>query len=219
MKNERAFAWIRTILLSFSAILQSACAPGPQVTVSPPLSDDADAPYDKILVVALFDSFDSRRYLEEEIVKRLQALGVDAVRSTSMMDTRTPVVAQTFIDMVKEVGADAVTLTQLTGARAESKEEDAGRPQASYNYWPTYYYNVFEVQVTEYVEPPRITVDWSLVLATQVFSVKTREPVWAIDASSQFTEIEEDGLDYNIYVNEAEAIVRHMQRDGLIVPK
>ena len=84
----------------------AGCATGPTVTVSQPLAESADAPYRNVLVVCLFSSFDARRYLEDEIVKRLEGLGISAVASTSMMDSRTPVVPKTFIDMVDEVGAE-----------------------------------------------------------------------------------------------------------------
>jgi hypothetical protein len=205
----------RITVAALTMMLISACASGPQVTLRQSLSETASVPYDTVLVIALFSSFDSRRYLEEEVADRINMRGSTAIPSTSMMDTRTPVVAQTFIDMVRETGADAVVLTQLTSHGA-SKEEVPARPQATYNYWPTYYFNVFEVQLTEYVEPPRLNIEHSLVLATQVISAETREPVWGIEASSIFTEIQEDGLDYSIYTDEADAIVRHLRRDGLI---
>jgi hypothetical protein len=201
----------------FSAVLVltlASCA-GTQTTVTHPLSETADAPYDKILVVSLFSSFEARRWLETEIVKALSEQGVTAVRSTSMMNTLTPVVPQTFIDMVNETGADAVVLTQLTSLAAEVEQKSA-RPQATYNYWPTHYWNVFEVEVTEYSEPPRLNVAHSLVLATQVFSVASREAVWGMDSRSKFVEVEEDGLDYQVFVNEARGIVRSLSRDGLI---
>jgi len=205
----------RSPLPAIFALLVSACSTGPQVVVSQPLLEEADAPYDNILVVALFSSFDARRYLEEETVERLKALGISAVRSTSLMDTRTPVVAQTFIDMVDETGADALLLTQLTSYGAQQEAVDT-RPEATVNYWPTYYYNVFAVELTEYVEPPRLQIAHSLVLATQLYSVATREPVWGIESISNFVEIEEDGLKYSVFEDEAEAIVRQMRRAGLV---
>lgn len=205
---------VRTLLPAMLALVLAACA-GTQTTVTHPLSETADAPYEKVLVVALFSSFEARRWLETEIVKALAEQGVTAVRSTSMMDTRTPVVPQTFIDMVNEIGADALLLTQLTSLAAEVEQKSA-RPKATYNYWPTHYWNVFEVQVTEYAEPPRLNVAHSLVLATQVFSVASREAVWGMDSRSKFVEVEEDGLDYQIFVNEAQGIVRNLSRDGLI---
>ena len=208
-------ARLRIVTLTFTALLAVACATKPQVRVSQQLSPTADSPYENVLVVALFSSFDPRRYLEDETVKRLRELGVSAVASTSMMDTRTPVTAETFIRMVEEIDADGLLLTQLTSYGAQQEEVDAS-PESTVNYWPTYYWNVFAVEVTEYVEPPRLYIEHSLVLATQLYSVASREPVWGIDSSSSFTEIEEDGLQYSVFEEEADAIVNAMRRAGAI---
>lgn len=211
LRGGRTTAVLATALVT----LLGACASAPQVKVVQNLAPTAGAPYQKVLVVALFEKFDFRRYLEEEIVSSLAAQGVTAVRSTSRMDTRTPVVAQTFIDMVQEIGADALLLTQMTGHAGEVSAKDA-RPEATLNYWPTYYYNVFEVQQTEYIAPPIMQVSHDLVLGTQMFSVRDRKPVWAMESHSQFVVKIEDGLDYGIFVQEAEAIVRQLVRDGVV---
>lgn len=191
------------------------CGSTPQVEVTQKFQGSDEAPYQKILVVALFDSFDARRYLETEIVQQLAEQGVTGVRSTSMMLSTTPIVRQTFVDMIDEIGADALLLTQLAALRSDVSAQDAS-PQATYNYWPTYYWNVWGVELTEYVEPPRILIDHHLVLATQAFSVAEQAPVWGMESKSEFTEIQEEGLDYNVFVNEAKAIVRNLKRDGLI---
>jgi hypothetical protein len=202
-------------LAVIAAIVLCACSSVPTATVSRPLVESADAPYEKILVVTLLDSFDARRYLEEETVNELARRGVSAVRSTSMMNSKTPIVAQTFIDMIEEIGADGLLLTQLTSYGVTQKEKDAN-PQATYNYWPTYYYNVWQVELTEYVEPPRLQTNFSLLLATEMFSVQSREPVWAIETRPKFTEEQEDGMDYQIFVDEAQAIVNAMSRGKVI---
>ena len=202
-------------LAVFASFVLCACTTVPTATVSKPLMESADAPYEKILVVTLLDSFDARRYLEEETVNELAKRGVSAVRSTSMMNTKTPIVAQTFIDMIEEIGADGLLLTQLTSYGVTQKEKDAN-PQATYNYWPTYYYNVWQVELTEYVEPPRLVTDFDLLLATEMFSVKTREPVWAIETRPKFTEEQEDGMNYQIFVDEAYRIVQAMAGSKVI---
>ena len=185
------------------------------ITVTHKLEADADVPFKKVLVVALFDSFDGRRYFETEVVNALKQTGAEGVRSTSMMNTKTPVVPQTFLNMIDEIGADALILTQLTTHDAESKEKDA-RPRATYNYWPTYYFNVWEVELTEYVEPPRMQTEHDLVLATQVFSVEKQAPVWGMESESKFIEVQEDGLDYRVFIEEATVIVDHMKSDNLV---
>ncbi len=203
------------VVMLILAVLAAGCGSTPQVEVTQRFEGSADAPYQKILVVALFDSFDARRYLETEIVNQLAEQGVTGVRSTSMMMSTTPIVRQTFVDMIEEIGADALLLTQLAALRSDMSAQDAS-PQATYNYWPTYYWNVWGVELTEYVEPPRVLIDHHLVLATQAFSVAERAPVWGIESRSEFVEVQEEGLDYNVFVNEAKAIVRNLKRDGLI---
>jgi len=201
-------------LLALSIVL-SGCASYTKIDVTQTLNDATDAPYEKILVVTLFDSFDARRYLEDEIVKQLADLGTAAVASTSMMNTKTPIVRQTFIDMIDEIGADALLLTQLTAHQAGFREVDAS-PEATYNFRPTYYFNVWQVDLKEYVEPPRLEFDHSLVLVTEVLSVAKREPVWAIESKSRFVEIQENGVEDQVFVDEANAIVKHMKSSKLL---
>jgi hypothetical protein len=185
------------------------------VTRTQELAESADTPYDKILVIALFDSFDSRHYLEQEVVAKLSELGTDAVASTSMMDSNTPVTRQTFIAMVDKIGADALLVTQLVSLQSEGTVKDM-RPETTVNFRPTYYYNVFSVEVTEYLEPQSIEFEHSLVLMTELFSVLKRESVWGIQASSTIKLDHETVRDYSIFVDEANAIATYLERDGLL---
>jgi len=98
---------IGTLLVGLSIVV-AACSGTPHVTTTQKLSQAADAPYDNLLVVSLFESFDMRGYLEKEIVKSLSGRGVNAVRSTSLMDSRTPATRETFLAMVEELDSDAV---------------------------------------------------------------------------------------------------------------
>ena len=206
----------RPVLLLFTIVLAiGACSTVTQVSRTRELAESADAPYGKLLVITLLDSFDSRRYLEQEVVTNLSELGAEAIASTSLMDSKTPVTRQTFVAMIEEIGADAVMVTQLVNLEAQATVKDM-RPETTVNYWPTYYYNVFQVEVTEYVEPQSVAFDYSLVLMTEVFSVRQREPVWAIQSSSEIALDAETVRDYSIFVDEADAITSYLLRDGLI---
>ena len=198
-------------------ILLGACASTPQVTTVQHLSPEADAPYKKILVIALLDSYDSRKYLEKETVQQLSDLGIDAVASTTMMDSRTPVIRQTFVDMVNKIGADAVIVTQLKSADIQATVKDMN-PESTYNIRPTYYYNVWSVELTEYVAPPAVQLDADLALATQLLSVANQETVWSMESHVKVVRKAESYWEYSIYVDQAVAIARAMSRDGLIDP-
>jgi hypothetical protein len=54
--------------------------------------------------------------------------------------------------MVEKIDADAVLVTQLASLESKGTVKDMN-PQATYNFRPTYYYNVWSVDLEEYVEP------------------------------------------------------------------
>ena len=208
---------INKSILAAITLTLCACSAGPQVKTVQPLSESADAPYENILVISLFKSFDSRRYLEKEVVKQLSERGIKGVASTSLMDTKTPVTRQTFIDMVEALESDAVLVTQLVNLESVGKMKDMN-PQATRNFRPTYYYNVWSYELTEYVEPQRLELKHSLVLATQLYSVLNKEAVWAIEANTTIVQDFDQQSGYSVIVNEAKAITSHLARDGLIAP-
>lgn len=207
--------WKSTLLIPVLATALGACAMGPQVTRTQEVSDTADTPYNKILVITLFSSFDSRRNLENEVVSRLTEMGTEAVASTSMMDTRTPVTRATFMAMVEDIDADAVLVTQLSSLRSEGTVVDMN-PESTVNVRPTIYYNVFSVDTKEYVEPQAVDFEHSLVLVTDLYSVSKQETVWGIESRSKISQGFDQVRNYAVIVDEAEAIARYLSRDGLI---
>jgi len=208
--------WRKSIcILGMSFVLGACAGAGTQVTETHKVSAAADAPYKNILVIFLDDSFDSRRYLETEIVKKLAERNTNAVRSTSMMDSRVPMTRQTFREMIDKIGADAVLVSQLADLQTTGTVVDMN-PQATYNFRPTYYYNVFSVELTEYVEPQAVNYEHKLSLATQLYSVQAEDLVWAMESNSDIQEAFDKGPDYSIYVDEAGAIVTQLHHGGLI---
>ncbi len=211
------FSWFRTGLLCAVIAALSACATGPQITRTQALSTTADAPYKNILVIALSESFDVRRKFEKQVVHQLSKAGTDAVASTSLMNTDTPITRETFLAMVEKIDADAVLITQVVSLESTTNLKDR-RPEATYNVRPTYYYNVWEVELTEYVAPPIIEVKSALVLSTQVYSALTRKVVWAIESKSKVVQDASRTSYYPFFTDEATAIASHMLADGLIAP-
>ena len=205
----------RTLLLFGMVAALAACSTGPQVTRTQEVPETADTPYKNILVITLLSKFDSRRYLEQEVVSQLSALGTTAVASTSMMNTKTPMIRDTFMKMVENIDADAVLVTQLSSLRSEGTVVDMS-PEATLNLRPTAYWNVFSVDLTEYVEPQAVDFEHSLVVRTELYSVRTQKPVWGIESKSKFSLGFDQAKDYSIIINEAEAIAKYLSRDGLI---
>jgi hypothetical protein len=209
------FFWPRATCVFGISVALAACSTAPQVTTTQKFAESADAPYENVLVIFLADRFDSRRYLETEVVKILTENGTQAVASTSMMDSRTPKTRQTFVAMVDDIGADAVLVTQIANLQSEGTVVDMN-PEATYNFRPTYYYNVWSVDLQEYKEPQAVNFEHSLALATQLYSVSAKDVVWAIESQSNIKQAFDKGPDYSIYIDEAKAITSSLRKDGLI---
>ena len=204
----------RSLLVAASALLLAACA-GPSVTRTQALAETADAPYGDVLVVSLFSSFDLRRILEGEIVRQLKDRGVDAVAATSLISVKTPLNRESILEAVVEADSDAVLVTQLLDSQTTARFRDR-RPESTYNFRPTYYYNVWSVEYTEYVEPQALEAQHQLTMATQVFSVSTKEPVWTIETESKLKRSVDRQFSGTSIMDEAKAIVSAMARDGLL---
>ena len=194
----------------------AACSTGPQISRTLDVPDSADTPYENILVIALFERFDSRRRLEKAVVDELAERGTRAIASTSMMNTKTPMTRETFLAMVDEHGPDALLVTQLVDLTSEVGLTESASPVATYKIRPTYYFNVWDVRLMEFKEPQITEVTSSFVLSIELYSVLKRDAVWAIESKSKVVETGGPAANYLVYLDEGKAIVEHLSRDGLI---
>jgi hypothetical protein len=203
----------RKAIQVFSIVLFAMAAPQPAAAQDEAAA--AEGPFKNILVIFLANSFDSRRYLETEIVRKLEERGTAAVRSTSMMNTKVPMTTETFLAQVEEIGADAVLVTQLADLQTKGTQVTM-RPRSTYNIRPTWYFNVWSVELTEYVAPSAMNYEHQLSLATQLYSVEAQEAIWAMESNTDILVAFDQGPDYSIFVDEAGAIVKELRGSGMI---
>lgn len=197
------------------AVLVAACAAPPRVTTTHEIKEGSETGFDNILVLVLFSKFDSRRYLEDEIVKHLAANGVQAVASTSMMTSETLLNRKFILETMTELGSDALLFTQLADLRSTGKVKDMS-PEATYNIRPTYYVNVFSVDLQEYLEPQNVIFTSELSTATDMYSFATKEKIWGVTTYSKIKGNEDHMRDYSVIVAEANAIVSSLLDTGVV---
>jgi hypothetical protein len=207
--------WRSAMAAMLLLVLSSACVTAPQVSTSNGLPATADGPYKNVLLVVLFSKFDTRRYLEDEIVNDLKAQGIKAVASTSMMTSKTPLTREFVVELMTELGADALLLTQIADLQSTAKVVNMN-PQATYNIRPTYYVNVFTMDLTEYIEPQDLRVTQYLSTSSDLYSFSSRSKVWTMITHSKIKENVDHMRDYSIIVREADAISAAMLKDGVV---
>lgn len=204
-----------------------ACANTPHTSIIQPLEKSAVVPYEKILVLGLFNRFQVRELGERKIVQDINKSGTTvAVAATSLMTTTMPLNAKTISEVIAKSNADAVLVIQLLNADDEKIKVKSRDPKTSYKvnplgyysnfYYPGGYYNVWEVSVQEYMEPKYLERKMKLTLMTELFIPKTRERVWAIESKANIVR-DLSRPDYHPFMNaEAAQIVKYLQADNII---
>ena len=131
------------------------------------------------------------------------------------MTTKTPVNRESVLAIVDKLGSDSVLVTQLLNLDTTSKVTTS-RAEATYNVRPTYYYNVWNVELTEYEAPKGLELKHKITMAIEMFSASSTESVWAIETNSQISRDINQQTTGNTSEKEAKAIVNAMARDGLL---
>jgi hypothetical protein len=204
-----------SMTITLLVILTSGCAVPPKATITQDVTESAEVPFQNTLVLVLFSKFDTRRYLEDEIVKHLDAQGIKAVASTSMMTTKTPLTRDFILETMTELGSDSLLLTQLANLETTG-EVKSMNPEVTYNVRPTYYVNVFTVDQQEFIEPQTVRFTHYLSTSSDLYSFKTKEKIWGMITYSKIKQNVDNMREYSIIVDEANAIVNSMLDDAVV---
>lgn len=205
----------KSIIIFLLIFLGSGCAVPPKATITQEVLATADVPYKNTLVLVLFSKFDTRRYLEDEIVKHLDAQGIKAVASTSMMTTKTPLTRNFILETMTELGSDSLLLTQLASLETTGKVKNMN-PEVTYNVRPTYYVNVFSVDQEELIEPQTVRFTHYLSTSSDLYSFATKEKIWGMITYSKIKQNVDNMREYSVFVAEANAIVNSMLDDAVV---
>jgi hypothetical protein len=211
----------RAWFIAFMAFALSGCANKAHLVNVQPLDKSAATPYNKVLVVGLFKSFETRSLLERAIVQDIGRGTPGAVAATSFMKTTTPLNYESIMAVVKESGADAVLVTQLIDKSSSKTIVKDRNPQTSYkvspaNTYPTYYWNVWEVQIKEYMEPQYLETKLSLLLMTELHQVDNQQLVWAVESKAKIVKDLSRPDYYPFLTSDSAKIVERMRSEGMI---
>jgi hypothetical protein len=216
----------RACLIAFVTITVSGCANKAHLIQVQPLEKTAAMPYNKVLVVGLFNSFETRSLAERAMVQDIGRGVPGAVAATSFMKTTTPLTSENIMAVVKESGADAVLVTQLIDFSQGKSKLKSRDPKTSYkvnpantypgNYYPSYYYNVWEVQIKEYMEPQYVQTKATLQLMTELYQVDNQQRVWAVESEAKIVK-DLSRPEYHPFIaSESSRIVGKMRSDGAL---
>ena len=135
--------------------------------------------YDNLLVIGAAEDDNIRRTFEKKFVEKLEAAGIKAVESSSVMSKDQKIDKETILAVVEKTGVDGVLLTYLVAV----KEKDVTSPSVDYSPVDDYrggttpnLYSAPEYRSsgTQYYST-RVKVR----LETNLYDAKTEQKVWS----------------------------------------
>jgi len=152
------------------ALVSAGCA-STTLTNSWRAPDYSDA-ISSLVVVGVSKQASVRRVFEDEFAAQLDAQGVHAVPSYTLVSEDGPIDEDSLRKAVESSGADAVIITRLV--KVENKVA-VSQPSPPY----PYYYGYYSRAWVGYYEPP-IVQQYDIVISETTVFVKDRaEPVWS----------------------------------------
>jgi len=213
--NKQNFMRVLTIV--FAMGVGAACqTTTPQTTTVDRVliaADVSNAPYTKILVVALVPRRESARNLEVGLSGELAAANVKAhsfVRESSSTEPTEEAIRE-LVESTRVDGVLVVSAKTTGAALGKQKEEQVDIQAQRYggNLFGFFRYDYKDVERPQTTQPADYTLD--VVLVSDFYDVKTEGRVYSIESSTA-----QGQTNYQIIMSESKAIVGRLKQDGLI---
>jgi hypothetical protein len=162
------------------AMLVTACVPAVEVTSS--WKDPSYRGYpNKILVIGVAKKPTMRRMFEDEFVRQLTGLGMEAVASYTVIPDAQQDNQEAIAAKLKELSADTVLITRVTDKKTVTTYVPGTvyNPPAYYGTWNGYYRQSYQTVYT----PGQTIEDQYAMVETNLYDAVTDELIWS--ASSE----------------------------------
>ena len=170
---------------------------------------DSSRSYNDIMIIGIAESEQLRRAYETYFADRMSERGIQSLASYKLIDHKTEQEIgkdkNSFRTIIESAIAgsdiDAVLITHLVAI----EDEDIYRPSMDYQpaYGPTYYTTTYygdmhgyHGYVTSYIQQPGyFTQEYTYVLETNLYDVKTEELVWTTRSKTLAPESMDDAIE------------------------
>ena len=136
--------------------------------------------YSNLLVIGAAEEDNTRRYFEKTFVEKLEAAGIKAVESSSVMSRDEKIDKETILAVIEKTGVDGVLLTYLLAVK--EKEVASPGPTPTYSRADDYHggsipdlFSASGYRSGPQYYPTRVKVR----LETNLYDAKTEQKVWS----------------------------------------
>lgn len=166
--------------------------------------ESASGPFDKIMVIGLGTSEETRAAFETAVTSKLTSEGLTSVASNTQFASQKDMTRDGVRDRAKSDGMDGVLVSRLVDVR---KAGDRVNETGSFTDW-------WEEYGTRATDSARADETTTFVIETRLFDVATEKPVYAA-VSESFAPDSRD----EIIADLAKLIVSDLEKRGMITKK
>ena len=166
--------------------------------------------YNKILVIGMADSYNSRTSFERMLAQRLSSGKASATAFYTLVSRDDPIERDTVLRVVSEGGFDAVLVSRVVN-RGVSSSTKSGTAMTKVTRKEGRPMDLFRYDYEELNEPSTLSLEVTIVMASELYDAATQSRAWAIETEFARTE------SVAVVVSDAVDIVAsRIARDGLI---
>lgn len=180
-----------------------------------------DRAFGNVLVVGVTPNYNTRCRFERMLRDSLIEAGIRSETSCSKLGLKDPLTRDAVVQIVTELGSDAVLSTRLVDAKAglveggtdEARGENYYKP-TGYGYAYDPYYGAFGVPVvygTFVAENPALTLERTVVVSSNLYETRGAALVYSLDTTVYDAQSQGEVMD-----EIAIAIAARLGRDGLV---
>jgi hypothetical protein len=164
-----------------------------------------------LFVIGVAKEENTRRSFENKFVAKLQAEGVQAVASSSVMESDQKIEKAVILAAIEKLDIDAVLVTRLVSLKEEEVRSPSTSEYGSPDDYHGRYYQDYNTAYEYAHQPAQYTTSVRVGLETKLYDVKTEKLIWAASSKTANPKSKTKLFDAVI-----EALVRDLKKNKLL---
>ena len=198
-----------TLAISASLIFFS-CTP---TKITETWKDDGyrGAPFSDLFVIGVAKEEKTRRSFENKFVEKLKAAGIQAVASSSVMESDQKIEKAAILAAIEKLDIDAVLVTRLVSLKEKEIRSPSTSEDGSRDDYQGRYYGDYSSAYGYTRQPEQYTTSVRVGLETKLYDAETEKLIWSATSKTANPKSK-----IKLFDSVIEALVRDLKRNKLL---
>ncbi|MGW8220500.1 MAG: hypothetical protein ACWGP1_00005 [Syntrophobacteria bacterium] len=169
------------------------------------------APFSDFFVIGVAKQENTRRSFENKFVEKLQAAGVQAVASSSVMPSEQKIEKAAILAAIEKLDIDAVLVTRLVSLKEKEIRSPSTSEDGSRDDYQGRYYGDYSSAYGYTRQPEQYTTSVRVGLETKLYDAETEKLIWSATSKTANPKSK-----IKLFDSVIEALVRDLKRNKLL---